>query len=422
MTSLQLRDRDSVWHPFTPHSDGLPVIPIIRGEGTLLFDEDNRPLIDAISSWWVTLHGHAHPVLARALTLQAHRLEQVIFAGFTHEPAVRLSELLLEMLPSSHRKVFFTDNGSTAVEAALKMAIQYYANQGVSRTGIIALKNAYHGDTLGAMSVGERGVFTAPFHDLLLQVEVIDPYASLDHVVDDFTRIIEHNNHAAFIFEPLVQGASGMGMYSPDVLDALLPIAQEHGILCIADEVMTGFGRTGRMYACDYLAHAPDFICMAKGITGGFMTLGAVSTTLDVYEQFQSSDFSRTFLHGHSYTGSPLACAVACANIEILRGEECQERIRRISELQKTLATTLSSVPHAVSPRSCGTIFAVQFGSAQSLYTSSLRNSLYSFFIEKGILMRPLGNVLYTMPPYSCTDQELSTIHSAVEEAFLLFP
>lgn len=419
MNDLLSLDRKNIWHPFTPLQSDTDVPMITRGEGVYLHTEDGRRLIDGISSWWVNLHGHANETIASAIADQARKLEHVIFAGFTHAPAVELSRNLLSSLPPSYKRVFFSDNGSTAVEVALKMAIQYWHNLGIQRKKVIAMKGAYHGDTFGAMSVAERGMFTEPFFPYLFETEFIE-FPSADQekkTVDQFRELLKTGDVAAFIFEPLVQAAAGMRMYSASVLDQLLRCAEEAGVICIADEVFTGFGRTGKNFAIDYLHHKPDIITLSKGITGGFLPLGVTICSHKIEKAFDTASFDRTFFHGHSYTANPLACAAANASFDLLMDPSCQERINKIGELHAAFARSLAARNNILDVRTLGTILAIEIKTmGESGYANALRKSVRPFFIERNILLRPLGNVIYILPPYVITQDQLNIIYRAVEE------
>lgn len=395
---------------------------ITSAQGLYLHTADGRKIMDAVSSWWVNLHGHSHPHIAKALAAQFAKLDHVIFAGFTHEPAITLTKNLLTILPANQNKIFFSDNGSTAVEVGLKMAMQYWHNRGIqNRRKIIALQGAYHGDTFGAMAVGERGIFTAPFSPYLFEVEFIAlPSAGHEETaLQQFRQIVATGQVAAFIFEPLVQGSAGMRMYSPAILDTLMGIAHGHDIVCIADEVFTGFGRTGKLFAADYLTHKPDIMAISKGITGGTLPLGVTSCTEHIADAFRSEDILKTFFHGHSYTANPLTCAVANASFEILTATECQASIQRISRRHQQFCQKVQTHSNILEARSCGTILALELQHPDgSSYTNALRKKIYPFFLERNILLRPLGNTLYMLPPYIIQDNELDTIYSAIE-AFL---
>jgi adenosylmethionine-8-amino-7-oxononanoate aminotransferase len=354
-----------------------------------------------------------------AIRRQTDVLDHVIFSGFTHAPAVELSEALLPLLPSTHEKIFYSDNGSTAVEVGLKMAIQYYMNRGEQKHTFIALKHGYHGDTFGAMSTGGRGIFSTPFENHLFDVSYIDVPVSgkEEEVLEQLGGIINNKSVVGFIFEPLLQGAAGMVMYSRDILCKMIHLCRKNGILTIADEVSTGFGRTGKYFAADHLKNKPDIICMSKGITGGVMALGATSCTADIYNTFLSEDKSKMFLHGHSYTGNPLACVAAKASLDVLQRDDTWESIKRIELQHKQFVSRINEHPNVEDARFLGVVMAVTVKSTDDeKYFNYLRDTLYHFFIDRGILLRPLGNVIYTMPPYCISDDELSMIYEAISD------
>lgn len=392
-------------------------IPIVRGEGALLFAEDGKTYIDAVASWWVNLHGHAHPYIAQKVAEQLQTLEHVIFAGFTHPAAVTFAERLIEILPEGQSRIFYSDNGSTAVEVALKMAIQYWQNTGIPKRKIIAFRNSYHGDTFGAMAVSARSTFTAPFWSYLFEVCFID--VPIPGQGEESIRQLEAYAHegdiAAFIFEPLVLGTAGMVMYSPGVLDKLLAICQQHDILTIADEVMTGFGRTGRTFACEYLQHKPDMVTLSKGLTGGTMALGATSCNEKIYEAFLSDNKRKTLFHGHSYTGNPVACAAGLASLDLLLQDETQQHIARIELRHTAFAEHFKSMAKIVEVRQQGTILAVEFEANGTSYFNKLGDTLYSFALEQGVILRPLGNIIYVIPPYCITDAQLDQVYQTIQ-------
>jgi adenosylmethionine---8-amino-7-oxononanoate aminotransferase len=417
--NLAQRDHNCIWHPYTQrkaqnNAAELP-IPIVSGKGVYLFDEQGNRYIDAISSWWVNIHGHAHPYIAEKVSAQLHTLEHVIFAGFTHQPAVELAERLLEILPPDQSKVFYSDNGSTAVEVALKMAIQYWTNNGTQKQKIIAFDEAYHGDTFGAMSVSARSGFTKPFAHLLFEVIHI-PVPVKGNEEATYTKlraeILNHKDEiAAFIFEPLVLGAGGMLMYDATALDQLLSICKKNQILSIADEVMTGFGRTGTLFASDQLQQQPDIICLSKGLTGGTMPMGITTCTEKICNAFISDETSKTLYHGHSYTANPLACTAALASLDLLLKEECTNNIQRIATHQQAMADRLQKNPSYRYLRCTGTILAMDVVTPEETsYFNALRDRIYQFFLNRGILLRPLGNTIYLMPPYCIEEKELNYI------------
>jgi len=413
-----------IWHPFTQGLTDKAPVHIEKAKGALLYGTEAREYIDGVSSWWVNLHGHCHPVIARAITEQAQKLDQVIFAGFTHTGAMEFARELLEFLPGDMSKIFFSDNGSTSIEVGIKMALQYWYNLGEKKQTIVALEHSYHGDTFGSMSVSQRGAFNRPFSDLLFDVEFISSPGDLnqvdkakepDQVLREFQKIAETGKVAAFIYEPLVQGAGGMLMYEPGVLDGLLELCRTHGIIAIADEVMTGFGRTGKFFAGQYLKHNPDIICLSKGITGGVLPMGATATNMRIYDAFLSGDRTKTFFHGHSYTGNALSIAAARASLGLLKNSMPQ--IQNIEKRHKDFLPTLGALKNVQRARSRGTILAFDVVSNQETsYFNSLRDRLYDGFLNRGVLLRPLGNVVYVMPPYCIEPAQLGKIYEAIIE------
>jgi len=417
--TLSERDQAVVWHPYTQALGADAPVGIIHGEGAYLIAEDGRRYLDMISSWWVNLHGHAHTYIAQKVNEQLLTLEHAIFAGFTHEPAINLAEMLLEVLPANMGRIFYSDNGSTAVEVALKMAVQYWDNLGFKKTKIIAFKNGYHGDTFGAMAVGDRSIFTRAFHDMLFEVVFIDvPLAGHEkESLSQLTELVKDKGIAAFIFEPLVQGTAGMIMYAPEPLDEMLRICKAHNILTIADEVMTGFGRTGKLFAMDYLENQPDIMCLSKGITGGTMPLGVTACTNEIYNAFLSEDKSKALFHGHSYTANPTACAAAIASMELLLKPECQDQIAMISTAHKAFLNQFKGHKSVLHERSLGTILALELNTGNGTsYFNNMRDYLYGFFLDRDILMRPLGNIIYILPPYCVTEAQLQKAYTAIKE------
>ncbi|AKQ45831.1 adenosylmethionine-8-amino-7-oxononanoate aminotransferase [Rufibacter radiotolerans] len=420
--SLSERDQLVNWHPYTQMQTAPAPIGIVRGEGALLFAEDGKEYIDAVSSWWVNIHGHAHPHIAERVAQQLRTLEHVIFAGFTHEPAVELSERLLRLLPANQAKVFYTDNGSTAVEVALKMALQYWHNQGIPKTKIIALEGSYHGDTFGAMSVSERSVFTRPFQQYLFDVEFLPvPVPGKEaEALQRLEEIAGSGEIAAFIFEPLVLGTAGMVMYEPKVLDQILALCHKHQIITIADEVMTGFGRTGKRFAMDYLTQQPDLMCFSKGLTGGTMALGVTTCALPVFNAFLSQDKTQALFHGHSYTANPIACAAALASLDLVEHPDFIRNLERISAAHLAFAGKLDGQPGIKACRQTGTILAVEFEVGETSYFHNLRDQLYHLALDHGVLLRPLGNIIYVLPPYCITAAQLEQVYAVIEQMRLL--
>ena len=411
------RDKEFIWHPFTPQKNMPQPIAVIKAANSLLFDENNNAYIDAISSWWVTIHGHAHPYIAEKLYRQALQLEHTIFAGFTHLPAVELAEKLLGVLPKNFSKVFYSDDGSTATEVALKMAVQFWWNNGeTKRNKIFAFNNSYHGDTVGAMSVSDRSVFTLAFRNILFDVIFIDtPTKENVHQIENI--INQHAAEAAaFIYEPLVQGAGGMKMYDASLLDSLLALMQKHNIICIADEVMTGFGRTGKFFASEYTNVMPDIICMSKGITGGTMALGATACTNKIYEAFVADDKTKTFFHGHSFTANPLACTVAIASLELFEKENTLEKIKWIEQENKKFAESVSKKGNIKNVRTLGTIAAFEIVKGEDNYLNDISTDVTKKALSLGVYLRPLGNTVYIMPPYCITYNELQKIYEVINK------
>jgi len=413
--NLQERDKLVNWHPYTQMKTEENAIPIVKGKGVYLFDENGKQYIDAVSSWWVTLHGHAHPYIAQKVSEQLYALEQVIFAGFTHEPAIQLSENLLKLLPDNQEKVFYSDNGSTAVEVALKMCIQFAYNQGKEKTKILAFKDAYHGDTFGAMSVSGRSVWTKPFGEMLFDVIFIDTPTSdnLESLQSQIKNIA--GEIACFIYEPLVQGAAGMLMHNPEDLSELMKFCKEQNILLIQDEVFTGFGRTGKLFAADYLTEQPDIMCFSKGLTGGTMPMGITTSSNEIFNAFLSEDRYKTLFHGHSFTANPLACTAALASMEILLSKETQQNINLITKKHKKFSQVLQQNPQVENVRQTGTILAWDLKTKHGTsYFNTIGKFFYNEFLNKGIIMRPLGNVMYLVPPYCITSEELDYIYQSI--------
>jgi adenosylmethionine---8-amino-7-oxononanoate aminotransferase len=400
----------NIWHPYTQEALEPEPIEIEYGKGAYLYARDGRRFLDAISSWWVNLHGHAHPLIAEAIAAQARKLEHVIFAGFTHGPAEELSAALAAVLPANLTRLFYSDNGSTAVEVALKMAVQYWHNNGrPERHRIVALNDAYHGDTIGAMSVSADSAFTAAFNSLRIPVERVG-------AADDLADLLRSQSAkiAAVIVEPLVQGAGGMIIHPIDSVQRLQQTCAQHDVLFIADEVFTGFGRTGRMFACDHAGVAPDIMCLSKGITGGFLPLAATACSERIYEGFYSSDRSRTFFHGHSYSGNPIGCAAAVASLKIFQTEPVFDRIAMIERTHRDRLAHFQDHPAVSHIRMLGTIAALQLRADDAGYLSKLRSRLYAKFLDNGILLRPLGNIIYMVPPYIVTTDELHYVYDVI--------
>jgi adenosylmethionine-8-amino-7-oxononanoate aminotransferase len=430
-----MNPRLQIWHPFTQEALDPPPIRIIRAEGVYLHTDDGRRLIDGISSWWVNLHGHGHPAIVSAIAEQAARVDHVLLAGFTHDAVEELRDGLQKILPSQLAHIFFSDNGSTAVEVALKMAVQYWKNTGrPEKKSLVALDHAYHGDTAGAMSVGADSAFTAPFRDLLFPVHrvpsaycyrcpvgktratcAIDCVAPLRRLLQE-----KHGEIAAVIVEPLLQGAGGMIVHPVEFLQRVRQLCSEFGVLLIADEVLTGFGRCGKMFACELAGVVPDLMCLSKGLTGGVLPMGATLCTHEIHEAFVGADRARTFYHGHSYTGNPLAAAAAVASLQIFEREPVFERIEAISRIHRERLAAIRNHPAVGDVRSIGTVAAIELRADDAGYASRLRPLLYKFFLDAGVLLRPLGNVVYVLPPYVIAPEQLHYIHDRIAESLRL--
>lgn len=406
-----------VWHPFTQHGLGEPIPLVERAEGALLFTADGRSIVDAISSWWVTTHGHCHPRIMAAIADQAQRLDQLIFAGWTHEPAETLARGLCAIMPPALTRVFFSDSGSTSVEVALKMALGYWAHRGEARHRIVVMEHSYHGDTIGAMSVGARGVFNRTYEPLLFDVATIPfPAAGLEQATFDALEDACRGGAAAFIVEPLVLGAGGMLMYAPAVLAEMAAICARYGVLFIADEVMTAWGRTGTLLACEQAAVVPDILCLSKGLTGGSIPLAVTMATEPIFAAHYGPDRARMFFHSSSYTANPIACAAANANLAIWREEPVLERIAALAARQANCMATATALQADCNARTCGTIAACDL-SGPSGYLAPVATVVMARAREAGVLLRPLGNTVYVMPPYCISDAELDRTYAVIAEA-----
>jgi adenosylmethionine-8-amino-7-oxononanoate aminotransferase len=430
MQSITALDRHHVWHPFTQAQTAPAPIPITSAKGIRLYAEDGREFLDLISSWWVSLHGHAHPTIATAIAKQAQTLEQVIFAGFTHQPAAQLAAELVQRLPDGLTRVFFSDDGSTAVEVALKMALQYWRNHGEDqRTRFLAFEGGYHGDTVGAMSAGKGCGFFDTYGSLLFEVGLLpfpatwdgdDDVAAKERAalarLDDY--LADHGNTiAAVIIEPLIQGSAGMRMCRPAFLQALAAKLQAAGILLIFDEVMTGFGRTGAMFASLKAQVTPDIICLSKGLTAGFLPMSVTVAKESIYAAFLGENFDRALVHGHSFTANPLGCAAALASLQVFADEQTLAKLPQIESWHRQGLAQLATHPQVRHVRVMGTIAAFDVVTEDAGYTSQIGSQLKAFFHERGLLLRPLGNVVYLLPPYCVTQEELAHAYAVIREA-----
>ncbi|MBS0625505.1 MAG: adenosylmethionine--8-amino-7-oxononanoate transaminase [Verrucomicrobia bacterium] len=408
--SWPLRDLASIWHPFTQARTAPPPIPIVRGDGAYLYTESGEAYLDANSSWWVNLHGHSHPYIIRAIEAQMQKLQHTLFAGFTHPPAIALAERLLSLLPGKFDRIFYTDNGSTAVEAALKMVFQ--ASKG--KKGLLSFQGAYHGDTFGAMAASGRTHYNRPFWPYLFPVNTIPPplFGREEESWEAFEMALATTDLAAFIFEPLVQASGGMRLYCSKTLAKMIKACQERGIIAIADEVMTGFGRTGSLFASPA---PPDIICLAKSITGGYLPLGATAVKNSLFEKFFSPEIG-AFLHGHSYTANPLACAAANANLDLLLEPACAASRARIESEHRQFQKKWKNHPKLLRCECLGTLLVLEYKTETGSYFDPLKEQLTLHFQNRGILMRPLGNVLYVLPPYCIANSELQKIYATIIE------
>ncbi len=418
--NLTERDQNNIWHPYTQHKTAAIPIAIKRGESALLWDENNKEYIDAIASWWVNPYGHSNKFIADAIYKQLTTLEHVLFGGFTHEPAIILAEKLMEILPKNQQKIFFSDNGSTAVEVAIKVTLQYFFNKGEKKTTIIAFENAFHGDTFAAMAASGISFYTQAFQGMFIDVVRI-PVPTKGQEQESFDalkNVIQNHNCAGFIFEPLVQGAAGMVMYEPESLDKLIQICQENKVLTIADEVMTGFGKTGKIFACDYISQKPDMMCLSKALTGGTIPMAITTFTQDIFEAFYDEDINKALFHGHTFTANPTGCAAALASLSLLQTQEMQDNLVRVNKRHLEFQKHIVSHPKVTTTRVLGVIFALEIKTESAAsYYGTLRNKLYDFFIENGIILRPVGNIVYILPPYIITDEQLQKVYEVVEKA-----
>ncbi|MGO9545699.1 MAG: adenosylmethionine--8-amino-7-oxononanoate transaminase [Rhodomicrobium sp.] len=411
-----------IWHPFTQHALQPAMIKIARAKGAWLEAADGSRIFDAISSWWVITHGHSHPRIAAAIQRQADILDQVIFAGFTHEPAEEVARRLIAIAPPGLSHAFFSDSGSTSVEVALKMALGYFRNIGEPRSAIVALEHAYHGDTVGTMSAGARGVFNAPYEPLLFDVERL-PFPRTgqeSRTLDTFEALCKREPPAALILEPLILGAGGMLIYAASVLSELKRLCEAYGVLFIADEVMTGFGRTGTLFACEQAGISPDILCLAKGLTGGSIPLAVTLCRREIFDAHYAPDRARMFFHSSSYTANPIACAAAAANLDIWASEPVRERIAALSACQAAQLAPFKADARFSNVRQLGTIAALDLAVRDAGYLAGVATKLYNFFLQRGLLLRPLGNTIYAMPPYCSTSEELERVYAAIGEAATL--
>jgi adenosylmethionine---8-amino-7-oxononanoate aminotransferase len=408
-----------IWHPFTQHALRPTLPTVARAQGAYLTLNDGQRVLDAISSWWVTTHGHCHPKIMAAIKAQAEELDQVIFAEYTHQPAEELAVKLIELAPAGLKHVFFSDSGSTSVEVALKMALSFWRHTGDARHEIVVMQGSYHGDTIGTMSVGARGPFTDSYEPLLFDVERIPfPTSGREPVtLEAFDSLCRLGRIAALIVEPLVLGAGGMLMYSPQCLRHLKDICSTHGVLFIADEVMTGWGRTGTMFACEQAQVTPDIACYSKGLTGGSLPLAVTLCRHEIYQAHYATDRRRTFFHSSSFTANPIACAAALANLEIWETEPVRERIATLAAMQAEHLERFRDDARFESVRQTGTVTAMDLKTSDAGYLSKLGPKLQAHFRDARVLLRPLGNTIYVLPPYCVTSEDLALVYNSIESA-----
>lgn len=417
MTAKELKELDAqyIWHPLTQHKTASAPLAIKKAQGNYLYDMDDKPYFDAISSWYTCSYGHANPVLTQALKNQVDKLHHVVFAGMTHEPAAQLAKKLIGILPYNQQKLFFSENGSTSVEIALKMAFQYHFNRGKKRNVVIALENGFHGDTFGAMSASGLSVYNGPFEDFFIDVKRIPvpTEENLSKVLKLIDELTTQHQVASFIYEPLVQGAAAMQMHEPRHLCQVLKRFKEKQVLTIADEVMTGFGKTGTFFASDAMIHKPDIMCLAKSLTGGMMPMAITTCTQQVYDAFYDDELARGFFHGHTYSGNPLGCAVAAAGIDLLTSSAIQENIQYITQSHKAHIAVYQPHKAVAQVRSCGVILAIDVAIEMERYGSK-RNEMFQWFMSHGIFLRPLGKTVYIVPPFTTTPAELELLYKAL--------
>lgn len=410
-------DKDYVWHPFTQAQTAKDPLTIERAEGAWLYTYDGKKYLDGNSSWWTINHGHANQYIADKIYAQFLQIDHVIFAGATHIKATEAAKRIVGVLPENFQKVFFSDNGSTSVEVAIKMVYQYWHNKGEVRKRFLAIEGAYHGDTFGAMSVGQRGYFNKPFEHLFFDVDFI-PFPTnenIEEVKAKMKTLLSTGDFAGFIFEPLCQGAAGMRIYEAEWLDAFLRIAKKEGVLCIADEVMTGFYRTGTMFAIDQLQLVPDIVCLSKGVTGGVMPVGLTVASQKIFEAFLSEETTKALLHGHSFTGNPLSCAAICASLDLFEQKQTMLNIERIVNSHHKFVQDNKDKTIFKSIKSLGTILSLEIElGEESGYFSDIRTKAYNYFLKHELLIRPLGNVIFFNPPYCISEAELNHTYRVI--------
>ncbi|EPP37996.1 Adenosylmethionine-8-amino-7-oxononanoate aminotransferase [Chlamydia avium] len=409
-----------IWHPFTqPELDGDP-IHIVRGEGPYLYTTTGETYLDAISSWWCNLHGHSHPYIANTIAEQAQKLEHVMFANFTHTPAEQLCDRLVKILPQGLEKCFFSDNGSCAIEVAIKIVIQYFFNRNKKQSRFVSFKQGYHGDTLGAMSLAGPSDITLPFHSFFFPVDTIPPpyYGKEEESIKQAEALFSTGEIAGFIYEPTLQGVAGMRLHNPEGLNQILQLAKHYGVLCIADEILTGFGRTGPLFASQSMQTPPDILCLSKGLTGGFLPLAVTVVRDEIYQAFVGKDRRQALLHGHTFTANPLGCVAALATLDLTLSSQCTQQREMIEKCHKQFQSRYGQLWERCDV--LGTILAVDYPSSSTGYFSNVRDILHNFFIQNHIILRPIGNTVYVLPPYCIQEEELNKIYHYLQEALCL--
>ena len=394
------------------------MLAIVKAKGAILYDENGKEYVDGIASWYTSVYGHCNDYILAKVYDQMQRLDQIVFSGFTHEPAVKLSEELITILPSGQEKLFFSDNGSTATEIGIKMALQYHFNRGEKRKVMLAFEEGFHGDTFGAMSVSGLSVYNGPFEDFFIEVDRI-PVPTTDNIDNLLHRLenrLQQNDIAGFIYEPLVQGAAAMKMHDAHGLDKILQLLKSYGVLTIADEVMTGLGKTGKYFASDHINTKPDIICLSKALTAGLLPMAITSCTQKVYDAFYSDEMAKGLFHGHTYTANPLACASALAGLELLQSQEMQDNIQRVIKSHQQFDLEIKNHPKVAQTRQCGVIYALDLNVKMERY-GNLRDKLFNHFMDNGVFLRPLGNTIYILAPYIISDKQLQKIYSTIKSA-----
>lgn len=420
--TLAERDKEVIWHPLTQHKTSGELLPIVKAKGVFLVDEQGNKYIDAIASWYTSMYGHCHPQIIKKAHQQMKQLDQIVFSGFTHQPAIELAEKVLQLLGNNQAKVFYNDNGSTATEIGIKMALQFHHNQGTPKKYMLALEEGFHGDTFGAMSVSGLSVYNGAFENHFIEVlRLPKPTGNNnEEVLNLLNQWISTYPIAGFIYEPMIQGAAAMKTYSKFGLEAILEKCKSAGIICIADEVMTGFGKTGKNFASDYLAIKPDIVCLSKALSAGMVPMGITTCTQEIYDAFYADEIAKGLFHGHTYTGNPIACAAALAAIELFQSKEIQHNIELITKANQTFSNELQQHPKVKNVRQLGVILAFDLAVEMERY-GDMRNKLFSFFMERGVFLRPLGNTIYLLPPFVIKETELEVLYKSIRDCLEKF-